>query len=108
MPELHELVQAEIGRVIEEVSDQKALIARIQTALRGKAAGGAGLPTQEKTVEITENGTVEVLPDDGYALSKVTAVVDVAGSAVVDPRDLYQRVEYIEPAEAAQLSFVFI
>lgn len=35
------------------------------------------LPTQEKTVEITENGAVEVLPDDGYTLSKVTANVNV-------------------------------
>ena len=28
---------------------------------------------QEKTVEITENGTVEILPDEGHTLSKVTA-----------------------------------
>ena len=38
-----------------------------------------GLPTQEKYITITENGTVEVLPDEGYALSKVTADVSVAG-----------------------------
>lgn len=35
------------------------------------------VPTQEKTVEITENGTVSVMPDEGYALSKVTANVNV-------------------------------
>lgn len=42
-------------------------------------AGGGGTPTpaQEKTVEITENGTVSVTPDEGYALSKVTANVNV-------------------------------
>lgn len=40
-------------------------------------SGGTPTPTQEKTVDITENGTVEVIPDDGYALSKVTANVDV-------------------------------
>lgn len=32
---------------------------------------------QEKTVEITENGTTEVLPDDGKVLSKVTVNVEV-------------------------------
>lgn len=39
--------------------------------------GGQSTPTQEKTVDITGNGTVEVIPDEGYALSKVTANVDV-------------------------------
>lgn len=36
--------------------------------------------TQEKSVDITANGTTEVTPDDGYALSKVTVNVDVAAS----------------------------
>ena len=40
-------------------------------------AQGAGLPTQEKVMEITENGTYEVTPDDGYALSLVAVTVDV-------------------------------
>lgn len=39
--------------------------------------GGTPTPTQEKNVEITTNGTHEVTPDDGYALSKVTANVNV-------------------------------
>ena len=39
--------------------------------------GGTPTPTQEKTVDITENGTHTVIPDDGYALSKVTANVSV-------------------------------
>lgn len=34
---------------------------------------------QEKTIDITENGTTEVVPDDGKVLSKVTVNVDVAG-----------------------------
>ena len=41
------------------------------------AEGGTPTPTQEKTVEITANGTVSVAPDEGYALSKVTANVNV-------------------------------
>lgn len=34
-------------------------------------------PEQEKTVDATENGTVEVTPDDGYVLSKVNVSVNV-------------------------------
>ena len=41
------------------------------------AGGGTATPTQEKTITITENGTVEVLPDEGYALGKVTANAQV-------------------------------
>ena len=39
--------------------------------------GGTPTPTQEKTIDITENGTHTINPDDGYALSKVTANVNV-------------------------------
>ena len=44
---------------------------------------GSQVQSQEKTVEITENGTTEVVPDSGYALSKVTvnANVESSGSA---------------------------
>jgi hypothetical protein len=35
---------------------------------------------QEKTVDIAENGTTEVLPDEGKVLSKVTVNVDVPSS----------------------------
>lgn len=37
-------------------------------------------PEQEKTVEIIENGTTEIFPDEGYTLSKVTANVNVKAS----------------------------
>ena len=36
-----------------------------------------GLPTQEKTLSLTENASFEILPDSGFALSKVTANVNV-------------------------------
>jgi hypothetical protein len=45
--------------------------------LPNAGGGGESTPTQEKTIDITENGTVEVIPDEGYALSKVTANVVV-------------------------------
>lgn len=34
-------------------------------------------PTQEKTVDIAVNGTVEIAPDEGYVLSKVITNVDI-------------------------------
>jgi len=80
-----------------ELTEQRDLIDQLLTALEGKAAGG-GLPTQEKTVEVVENGTVEVVPDDGYTLSKVSVTVSVPAATEPNPRDQYQRVEYIESA----------
>lgn len=50
----------------------------------GMASGGVvevdnAKEEQEKTVDITENGTTEVVPDEGKVLSKVTVKVDVSG-----------------------------
>jgi hypothetical protein len=39
--------------------------------------GGQATPTQEKSVDIATNGSYEVTPDEGYALSKVTANVNI-------------------------------
>ena len=124
-----------------ELTEQDSLIEQIKTALAGKAAGGGeSTPTQEKTVTISENGTVEVTPDEGYALSKVTANVNVpipegyiqpsgtleitengeynvteyasvnvnvpTGDTEPDPRDEYQRVEYIESAEEGTYPYI--
>lgn len=61
----------------EELTEQDVLIEQIKTALQDKAIENTGLPTQEKNVEITKNGTRDVIPDDGYTLSKVTVTVDV-------------------------------
>lgn len=44
---------------------------------RTNSIGSQGLPTQEKTVSLTENTSFEILPDSGFALSKVTANVNV-------------------------------
>lgn len=53
------------------------LTSAINHLKEGYGQGGESTPLQEKTVEITKNGTSEVLPDNGYALSKVTVSVDV-------------------------------
>ena len=51
-------------------------------ALRDKliSGGGSGKTEQEKTVSITQNGTTEVLPDEGKTLSKVTVNTNVQAS----------------------------
>jgi hypothetical protein len=51
----------------------------------GLASGGVvevdnAKEEQEKTIDITENGTTEVLPDEGSVLSKVTVNVEVPAS----------------------------
>lgn len=51
-------------------------------------SGGSTLPRQQKVVDITENGTVEVTPDYGYTLSKVTANVNVDAELFVDTGDV--------------------
>ncbi len=53
----------------------------IVSFVMGLQKGKASAPEmQEKTVKITENGTTEVLPDDGCALSKVTVDVSIVSS----------------------------
>lgn len=77
----------------EEVKAQNALIPRIKAALQGKISG---LPAQEKTVEITENGTHEIVPDAGYTLSKAVVNVNVEGAESIDGIPAgYARCDYI-------------
>ncbi len=86
-----------IIRIDNEVDTQTGLISQIGAALQGKAAGGggSGLPTQEKTKNVTENGTVEVVPDAGYTMSKVTVNVNVPDvPAVVDELEVTENGAY--------------
>ncbi len=61
-------------------------------------------PSQAKTVTITENGTTEILPDEGYTLSGVTAEVSVAsegGEIFLRPEgflgnNLYRSIEKVD------------
>lgn len=48
-----------------------------------KKGEASNLKTQEKEVTVTENGTTEVLPDAGYALSKVLMNINVASAPQV-------------------------
>lgn len=40
------------------------------------------LKEQEKSIEITKNGTTEVLPDSGKTLSKVTVVANISANVI--------------------------
>lgn len=67
-----------------EVQTQTDLIDQIKTVLNGKAAGGTGKPEQEKTANITENGEHEIVPDEGYTLSKVSLNVEIGGDTEIE------------------------
>ena len=53
---------------------------------------GSQVQGQEKTVEITENGTTEVVPDSGFSLSKVTVNTNVESSG--------SSMDYLDVSEA--------
>lgn len=54
------------------------LTAGVQALKNGYGQGGEAKEEQEKTVEITENGTTEVVADEGKTMSKVTVNTNVA------------------------------
>lgn len=58
---------------------------------------GSQVQSQEKTVEITENGTTEVVPDAGFSLSKVTISTNVAGVG--------ENIEYLDLREYQDADF---
>lgn len=60
-----------------ELMEQDSLISQIRDALNNKAGSGSIKPEQEKMVNIIKNGIVEIVPDDGYSMSKVTVIVEV-------------------------------
>lgn len=50
---------------------------------KGGGGGGVRINNQDKVVDITENGTTEVVADGGYTgLSKVTINTEVSGGGV--------------------------
>lgn len=96
LPELNELAEPEevfLGKeyidgdgqkkigsftIDDELTVQDSLISQIRDALNNKAGSGSIKPEQEKKVDIIKNGIVEIVPDDGYSMSKVTATVNVS------------------------------
>ena len=55
---------------------------------KGGGGGGGNINNQEKSIDITENGVFEILPDRGFTgLSKVTANVEI--SAPIPARPIY-------------------
>lgn len=83
----------------DELIEQDLLIFQIQTALNNKVSSGSTKPEQEKTVNIIKNGIVEIVPDDGYSMSKVTVTVDV-------PSEGDTNNEFISMIERSQSSIV--
>ena len=65
--------------------------------------GGEEIPTQEKSVDVTENGTVVIEPDEGHTMSKVTANVNVPKDGV----DKIQRYLELNNNSASYLFYNF-
>lgn len=70
-----EVITESVADANEKIEDQAELIEQLKTALSGKAVSGK--EEQEKSLDITENGTFEILPDENKVLSKVTANVSI-------------------------------
>ena len=63
--------------IANEVDSQTDIISQIKSVLQGKAAGGK--QEQSKELNVTENGSYVVKPDDGFTLSGVDVNVEVSG-----------------------------
>ena len=98
-------VQTEIDRIITAVGaaydavEAKGGTAPAAQTIEGIAGAIRAIPSgsakeeQEKTVTITANGTLEITPDSGKTLSKVTAVVNVpqsGGGGPMSPEEMYE------------------
>lgn len=86
-------IEVESGKTIRLPTAGKYCERDILVTAKG---GGQLAPTQEKTVNITENGTVEVVPDNGYVLSKVTANVNIP------PVEILLQDKFVTPTEEEQ------
>lgn len=67
-----------------------------KTEFKSVVASGTKEEKQEKTVTITENGTVEILPDLNMVLEKVTIITDIIGADVEEYKGSCQIVPKFE------------
>lgn len=118
--------------IAQELAEQTALIDEIRVAVQSKTVAAPVI----EALEITENGVynapdgvdgyapiavnvpvpegyvkpageLEITENGEYDVAAYAAVsVVVAGAAPADPRDLYQRVEYIAPAEEETYPYI--
>lgn len=65
-----------VAEANDEIGVQTDLIGQLKDALQGKAISGK--QEQTKSIDIAENGTHHIGPDEGYTLSGVDVNVDVA------------------------------
>lgn len=72
---------------IKVVSESEVTMAEVtETSDTSGGQGGIAIDNQDKVVEITENGTIELTADDGYTgLGKVQINTNVAGSGTSTP-----------------------
>lgn len=75
-----------------QASKNNAIIAENMVKIYEEGLKDGCKEEQEKDIDITENGTTEVTPDEGKALSKVTVNVAVGGDGFYDVFwDTYQK-----------------
>lgn len=72
--------RVDCGNCPEPKSRVDILLIQLRDKLISGDSGGSSKVEQQKSVNITSNGTTEVLPDTGKTLSKVTINTNVAAS----------------------------
>ena len=72
-------IQGLINKSNETTGNADTDLTSAVNSLVGGYGKGSSTPTQEKSVTVTQNGLSEVIPDEGYALSKVTINTNVEG-----------------------------
>lgn len=73
---------------------------------KGKNDNLSNKEEQEKTIEITKNGTTEILPDDGKVLSKVSVEVDVpSDNVLVNKQGRFYVKNPVVPEGVTELAF---
>lgn len=79
-------LDSELATYNTELTEQEESLSGIVEYLENKIESGEPLLLQDKLVEITENGTTNIVADEGYAgLNSVEVTTNVGGSSVEKP-----------------------